>query len=270
MKTKDEPVPYVWTEALYEFTQHLFWEPQHINRQSVRKRGETWPSLEKRLRQREVPLEAACKVFFSVLRPQLTSQLLRDTFGIDFAPDPRPVELFGSGANAPLHDYFQDDITMETSGERIFIEMKLGSKFSVSQVRKYLMAMAWSEENLPHKVPVLLFLSKESTHCQWTSKGWNVPTKERNLKRALHEIEQNPLLGVVGSKAEPYAARMAELANSIQHAEGTWNGLRAAVERHILDHEIPEVQNLGHGFLAELHVRGVESSTAGGASEAVT
>lgn len=153
-----------WPELTYRYLEHYYWEPQHLIRTKrsiadAKVRGKSGvEAFYRRIRSQEVPLNYLLNVFLRIAPSSIRCSCLAP-FGIE------PVELGRSPIilKTPCElDFIQADVYLESETARVFIEVKVNARLTLSQIKKYIQLHAEldKEHNRKHYI---LFLSKRDT-----------------------------------------------------------------------------------------------------------
>ncbi len=166
-----------WTEQLYFFAEHFYWEPQHINKVTPPGEGgrEKFDQACKRIRKQEVPLNVMFNILMRLLPVRIKVEILNAFLApqiVDFGQAIEYVSIYDRLAGL----YFvQPDVVLESTNSSICIEIKVEASLSLKQVHKYLLLLArWQVESKTTRKPYLFFLLKKELDAQWEP-------SERNL-----------------------------------------------------------------------------------------
>jgi len=126
-----------WLDSYYEALQFYYWEPQHIGRKKYADaKFNTITKVADHLRTIEAPLNHNLNQFFLLAPDSLRNELFKEIFGREFQA---AFVMHGGGVEVEfgLTNSVQPDFFFLSEIELVCIEMKVGSKCSVSQVLKY-------------------------------------------------------------------------------------------------------------------------------------
>lgn len=161
-----------WTDEIYGFAEFLYWEPQHISRQSnknVQDKKKIPDEVFWEMRNKEVSLNHCCN-----LAMRLLPNRIKRGFVNSFLEDEK-IEAVGKINFVTVledmgydPDFTAPDMVLETENERVCVEMKIDAKLDLQQVYKYIYLMAlWNMITGKNKKPYLLFLTKRKLARQW-------------------------------------------------------------------------------------------------------
>ncbi|MEP7306397.1 MAG: hypothetical protein ABJA98_12845, partial [Acidobacteriota bacterium] len=126
-----------WIDSYYEALEFLYWEPQHLGRKTnpVAELN-TLEKVKRRLRRMEVTLNHNIAQFFLLAPDSFRNDLFAELFAQPFTGR---LEMFGRAAELELElvNSMQPDLAFVSEVDVVSLEMKVGSKSSVTQVLKY-------------------------------------------------------------------------------------------------------------------------------------
>jgi hypothetical protein len=161
-----------WTEQLYYFAEHLYWEPQHINKKTLPGEGgpEKFIQTREKIRKQEVPLNYLFNILMRLLPLRIKNQVLGcfvAPYAIDFGQQLEYINIYEQISDL----YFiQPDMVLESETANICIELKVDASLSLNQIYKYLFLLGyWGTKTNVLKTPYLFLLTKKDLYNQWKS-----------------------------------------------------------------------------------------------------
>jgi hypothetical protein len=141
-----------WPEITYGYVMHYYWEPQHLLHtarsleDAIAHGKDPWTVVDRAMRRQEVPLNYLFNLLLRLGPASMRSACL-DLFGV--GPDPafaslslRPPGEFvlppEDSEMAQRATIVQPDVHLESDSARVFIELKLDAKLTVTQIDKYI------------------------------------------------------------------------------------------------------------------------------------
>jgi hypothetical protein len=250
--------PPAWSDFLYEFAEHLFWEPQHIHRAKKQAKPGNIKEVRARLAEMEVPLNAQTGAFFALAPKNLRRQVVEKAWDLELDEGPALRSWFSTSQN-PFGDYLQEDLALETPKSRLFLEAKVESNFSKRQVAHYV----WGAAILEHckrssKRPVLLLVGPGPFSTRWKKR--ETPSLRGHqvsdgVRAWLGDIlaSERPKVGKRRARLVPPQERADDVADHLDLRFATWNEVIAALDTFQATSETEA--NLVSGYLHEIRRR---------------
>ncbi len=166
-----------WTEQLYYFAEHLYWEPQHINKKTPPGEGgpEKFKQTREKIRKQEVPLNILFNILIRLLPLRIKAEILNSFLSPQTVDFGQPIEYISIYDRLAGLYFIQPDMVLESTNSNICIEIKVDAHLSLNQVYKYLFLLGrWQAELEISRRPYLFLLTKKGLDAQWKS-------SERNL-----------------------------------------------------------------------------------------
>jgi hypothetical protein len=153
-----------WPELTYAYVKHYFWEPQHLTHteaslvRAMKHHKKRIDAVDELLRTEEVPLNYLLNVLLRIAPASLRRTCLKP-FGIDLMdPGLATLDLRTPEDVASI----QPDVQLESDKSRVFIELKVESKLTLEQIRKYVRRhQGLNTHPRPAKKPYVLLLVKD-------------------------------------------------------------------------------------------------------------
>jgi hypothetical protein len=128
-----------WPDITYRYVTHYFWEPQHLLRTASSIAAAQASSQKKedvvyrKLRTQEVPLNYLVNILLRIAPSAVRRTVLRP-FGIDITE----AGLASLTLKTPQEwKFIQPDVHLESDASRVFIELKVDARLTLSQLNKY-------------------------------------------------------------------------------------------------------------------------------------
>ncbi|RMD82346.1 MAG: hypothetical protein D6815_09485 [Candidatus Dadabacteria bacterium] len=147
----------IWPEFVYRYVEHYRWEPQHL--------GPDTAAFYRKIRSQEVPLN----FLFNILLYALPSPTIRSLFSRTGAVAAEGASL--TVRNSPDQSFTQPDVQLESSEDRIFVELKVKAKTRTEQAQKYALLHAKLALDDPRpKRPSLIYITQHAIARHWSPK----------------------------------------------------------------------------------------------------
>jgi hypothetical protein len=184
--------PNSWIEQVYQYVEYYYGTPNDLGKQSIpgRTGRAEQDRVKTKMRHSEVPLNAILNISLCLLPSRIINRLLNCFLVdrvVDFGRKFEMVDISNWTDPARIRNFTQPDVALESDESRVFIELKVNARFTLSQVQKYLaLHTLWEKKDGPGKQPYLFFLSPQDFYHQWDRKS---PTKlrEGSELQDLHE-----------------------------------------------------------------------------------
>ena len=246
-----------WVDSYYEALEFFYWEPQHLGRKKhSNAEFDTTPKVRKHLRKMEVTLNQNLHQFFLLapdsLRNELFGRLFRRTLQGCLSLEGRDVD-----EKFRLQNSMQPDFLFTSKAHTVALEMKLGSKSSLTQVLKYaLLGLAVELKLGSEKEHFLGFLGSGSFSDQWKERFDSI----EGLRQALAEVDCASFLEKQPLHFRERAPRFAQILESLSFCFVTYEELAGYLLREspLPSDVLPSAQvyrKLIEGVTGELRLR---------------
>lgn len=211
-----------WVDSYYEALEFFYWEPQHLGRKKhSNAEFDTAPKVRKHLRKMEVTLNQNLHQFFLLAPDSLRNELFSRLFGSTLRGR---LSLEGRNVDEKfkLQNATQPDILFTSEAQTVALEMKVGSKSSLTQVLKYaLLGLAVELQLGSEKEHFLGFLGAGSFSDQWKERFDSI----EGLQQALMEADHAPFLEKQPLHFRKHAPRFVQIVKSLSFCFVTYEEL---------------------------------------------
>ena len=211
-----------WVDSYYEALEFFYWEPQHLGRKKhSNPEFNTAPKVRKHLRKMEVTLNQNLHQFFLLAPDTLRNELFGRLFGKTLQGC---LTLEGRNVDEKfkLQNSTQPDILFTSEADTVALEMKVGSKSSLTQVLKYaLLGLAVELKLGSEKEHFLGFLGSGSFADQWKERFDSI----EGLRHALAEVDCAPFLEKQTLYFREHATRFAQIVKGLSFCFVTYEEL---------------------------------------------
>ncbi len=187
-----------WIEQLYKYVEYYYWQPQQLSKQQIpgKTGGAVFEKVRQRMRLDEVPLNAIFNISVGLLPSRVLNQLLNCFTCSKTVNFGKRIEL------VDIHPQIQDpgsfaqpDLVLESDTSRVLVELKIGAKFNLSQIYKYLfLHVLWNRHTGVRKKPYLFLLSREELYNQWkTSEREAIFVESKEASEVLKYLKRTAL-----------------------------------------------------------------------------